>query len=67
MEFLRDESTGDAESPPETPNDVVSNSGEEQADSAVELETAEAWPDQQNRNKKESSDKWLKWIQVIGG
>ena len=66
MEFLRDGSIDEDESPSETPGDVVSNTGEENADSAVELETPEAWPDQQGRKKKESNDRWLKWIQVIG-
>ena len=67
MEFLRDGSIDEDESPSEMPKDVVSNSGEEQADSAVEFETPEAWPDQQGRNKKEFNDRWLKWIQVTGG
>ena len=70
MEFLRDEDK--VESRTETSNDKTDFGAEAESKlgdpaAAVELETAEAWPDQQNRNKKESSDKWLKWIQVIGG
>ena len=45
MEFLRDGSIDEDESPSEIPKDVVSNSGEEKIDSAVKLETPEAWPD----------------------
>ena len=72
MEFLRDEDINKVDSLTDTSEDkTIIDSGAEMesslGDPAVELETSEAWPDQQGRNKKESNDRWLKWIQVTGG
>ena len=72
MEFLRDEDIRKIKSLTQTSEykTIIDSGAKTESrleDSAVELETPEAWPDQQGRNKKESNDRWLKWIQVTGG
>ena len=82
MEFLRDDDIDQVEPVTETSNNkVIIDSGAEMesrlGDPAVELETPEAWPDQQDRsrkdqlriimrNRKEANGKRLIWLQVIG-
>ena len=82
MEFLRDEDINKVDSLTETSDDkTIIDSGAETKsrleDPAVELETPEAWPDHQDRNRKdqlriimrnrkEANGKRLIWLQVIG-
>ena len=71
MEFLRDEDINKVESLTETSNDkTIIDSGAETesrlGDPAVELETPEAWPDNQGRDNKETSGKRLRWLHIIG-
>ena len=71
MEFLRDEDINQVESVTETTDDKdINDSGAETesrlGDPAVELETPEAWPDNQGRDNKETSGKRLRWLHVIG-
>ena len=71
MEFLRDEDIDKVESLTETSEDkTIIDSGAETesrlGDPAVELETPEAWPDNQGRDNKETSDKRLRWLHIIG-
>ena len=71
MEFLRDEDKVDSLT--ETSNDAdkpIFESGSETesrpGDPAVELETPEAWPDNQGRDKRETNGKRLRWLHIIG-
>ena len=71
MEFLGDEDIGKGDSLAETSEDkTIIDSGAELesrlGDPAVELETPEAWPDNQGRDNRETSGKRLKWLHVIG-
>ena len=79
MEFLRDENINKVDSVTEEKPIIVSEAEavSRLGDPAVELETPEAWPDHQDRsrkdqlriimrNRKEASGKRLRWLQVIG-
>ena len=71
MEFLRDEDVKKVESVTETLNDKdINDSGADTesrlGDPSVELETPEAWPDNQGRDNKETSGKRLRWLHIIG-
>ena len=77
MEFLRDEDMTKVESVTDAKTDPEDETESRLGDPAVELETPEAWPDQQDRsrkdqlriimrNRKEASGKRLRWLQVIG-
>ena len=64
MEFLRDEDIDKAEN-----KDIIDSGSEAESnleEPSVELETPEAWPDQQGRDTGETSDKRLGWLQFIG-
>ena len=70
MEFLRDEDIEKVESVTETSNDTtIIDSGTETesrlGDPAVELETSEAWPDHQERNKEKNGNR-IRWLRIIG-
>ena len=71
MEFLRDDDMNKVDPVTETSNNkTIIDSGAETesrlGDPAVELETPEAWPDNQGRDNKETSGKQLRWLQIIG-
>ena len=76
MEFLSDEDINKVDinkvdSLTETSEDkTINDSGAETesrlGDPAVELETPEAWPDNQGRDNRETSGKRLMWLHVIG-
>ena len=71
MEYMRDEDINKVESLTETSEDktTIDPGAETESrlgDPAVELETPEAWPDQQGRSTRETSDKRLGWLQFIG-
>ena len=70
MEFLRDEDINKVDSLTQTEDKTIINSGAETEsrleDPAVELETPEAWPDNQGRDNKKTSGKRLRWLHVIG-
>ena len=77
MEFLRDEDMTKVESVTDAKTDPEDETESRHGDPAVELETPEAWPDHQDRsrkdqlriimrNRKEASGKRLRWLQVIG-
>ena len=71
MEFLRDEDVNKVDSPTETSDDkaIIYSGAETESrlgDPAVELETPEAWPEQQDRNNRETSGKRLRWLHIIG-
>ena len=70
MEFLRDEDIGKVDSLTQTSEDkgVIDSGAETESrlgDLAVELETPEAWLDQQGRIRKETCCKRLGWLHVI--
>ena len=61
MEFLRDEDINKVDSLTQTSEDKSINDSESKlGDPAVELETPEAWPDNQGRDNKETSGKRLR-------
>ena len=71
MEFLRDEDVNKVEPLTETSEDkTIIDSGDETesrlGDPAVELETPEAWPDNQGRENKKTSGKRLRLLHIIG-
>ena len=77
MEFLRDEDMTKVESVTDAKTDPEAETESRLGDPAVELETPEAWPDHQDRsrkdqlriimrNRKEANGKRLIWLQVIG-
>ena len=71
MEFLRDEDINKVDFLTEVSNDkTIFVSGAEAesrlGDPAVELGTPEAWPDHQGRDNRETSDKRLRWLHIIG-
>ena len=71
MEFLRDEDIDKVDTLTETSEDkTIIDSGAETesrlGDPAVELETPEAWPDNQGRDNRETRGKRLMWLHVIG-
>ena len=73
MEYLRGENINKVDSVTETSEEKTTMVSEAEAelrlgDSAVELETPEAWqcPDNQGRGDKETSGKRLMWLHVIG-
>ena len=71
MEFLRDEDMNKVDPVTETSSDkTIIDSGAETesrlGDPAVELETPEAWPDNQGRGNGETSGKRLRWLYVVG-
>ena len=77
MEFLRDEDMTKVESVTDGQTDPEDETESRLGDPAVELETPEAWPDHQDRsrkdqlriimrNRKEANGKRLIWLQVIG-
>ena len=71
MEFLRDEDIDKVDSLTGSSDDkAIIDSGAETesrlGDPAVELETPEAWPDNQGRDSKETSGKRLRWLHIIG-
>ena len=64
MEFLGDKDIDKAED-----KDILDSRSEAETnleEPSVELETPEAWPDQQGRSTRETSDKRLGWLQFIG-
>ena len=67
MEFLRDEDINKVDSQTQTSEDkirIIDSGAETESrlgDPAVDLETPEAWPDNQGR-----SGKRLRWLHVIG-
>ena len=71
MEYHRDEETEEDESPIET-EEKASTSSEDQkesgpAESAIKLETVEAWPEnQKNEIKRRSSQRLVDWLRVTG-
>ena len=71
MEFLRDEDINKVKSVTETSEDktIIESRADTESrlgDPAVELETPEAWPDNQGRDNKETSGKRLRWLHIIG-
>ena len=71
MEFLRDEDMNKVNPVTETSSDktIIASGAETESrleDPAVELETPEAWPEQQDRNNRERSGKRLRWLHIIG-
>ena len=71
MEFLRDDDINKVEHLTETSEDkTIIDSGAETesrlGDPAVDLETPEAWPDNQGRNNNKKGVKRLRWLRVIG-
>ena len=71
MEFLRDEDINKVDSLTETLEDkaIIEAGAETESrlgDPAVELETPEAWPDQQGTDNRETSGKRLSRLHVIG-
>ena len=71
MEYLRDQDVNQVDSLPQTSEDktIVDSGAETESrlgDPAVDLETPEAWPDNQGRDNKETSGKRLRWLHVIG-
>ena len=81
MEFLRDGSIDEAESPRENSNDIaIIDSGRERGSSPAdvafafdfafdlsnEFETPEAWSDHQEKVKTGTNGRWLDWLKVIG-
>ena len=71
MEFLRDEDINKVESLTQISEDkTIIDSGAETesrlGDPAVEIETPEAWPDNQGRGNGETSGKRLRWLYVVG-
>ena len=71
MEFLRDEDTDKVDSLTRSSDyKAIIDSGAETesrlGDPAVELETPEAWPDNQGRDDRETNGKRLRWLHVVG-
>ena len=68
MEFLRDEDIGKVESLTETTGDktIIVSETESRLEDPVDLETPDAWPDHQGRDKKETRVKRLRWLHIIG-
>ena len=70
MEFLREDDIDGVESPEVSKDIAIINSADKKGstpgDFAVELEKPEAWPDHKSGARKETSDKWLYWLKVIG-
>ena len=72
MEYHRDEDTDEGvESPIETKENISTSSEDQKeslpGDSAIKLETVEAWPEnQKNEVKKRSSQRLLDWLRVTG-
>ena len=69
MEFLRDEDANTVESETSDDKTIIDSGAETESrlgDPAVELETPEAYPDDQGRNIIETSGKWLRRLHVIG-
>ena len=72
MEFLRDEDIRKVKSlrhTSEYKTTIIDSGAETESrleDPAIELETPEAWPDNQGRMNKETSGKRLRWLHVIG-
>ena len=68
MESLRDEEVDSltGSSDVKAIIDSRAESGSILGDPAVELETPDAWPAHQSRNKKETSDKRVRLFRVIG-
>ena len=71
MEFLRDEDINKVDSLTETSDDkTIIDSGADTesrlGDPTVEVETPEAWPDNQGRDNRQTSGKRFRWLQVIG-
>ena len=66
MEFLRDEDMTKVESVTDAKTDPEAETESRDGDPAVELETPEAWPDNQGGDNKETSGKRTRWFHVIG-
>ena len=71
MEFLRDEDINKVDSLTQTSEDktIIDSEAETKSrleDPAVELETQEAWPDNNGRDDRETSGKRLRWLHIIG-
>ena len=68
MESLRDEEVDSltGSSDVKAIIDSGAESGSRLGDPVVELETPDAWPAHQSRNKKETSDKRVRLFRVIG-
>ena len=70
MEFLRDEDINKVESLTETSEKTTIDCGADTesrlGDPAVELQTPEAWPDNQGRDDRETSGKRVRWLHVVG-
>ena len=69
MEFLRDNDITNIETVTLNDKTIIDSGAETESrfeDPAVELETPEAWPDNQGRDNRETSGKRLRWLHVIG-
>ena len=70
MEYHREDTEG-VESPIETEENISTSSEDQKesgpGESAIKLETVEAWPDnQKNEIKRSSSQRLLDWLSVTG-
>ena len=71
MEYRREEDVEGDESPNETEENTSASSEDQKeslpGDSAIKLETVEAWPEnQKNEVKKRSSQRLVDWLRVTG-
>ena len=71
MEFLRDEDFSKIEALTSKDKAIFYSGADSETrsrleDPAVELETAEAWPDHQDGNNEETSSKRLRWLRITG-
>ena len=71
MEYHRDEDTEGVEPPNETEESTSASSEDQEesgpGDSAIKLETVEAWPEnQKNEIKRRSSHRLVDWLRVTG-
>ena len=71
MEYHREEDREGVESPIETEENTSTSSEDQEesvpGDSAIKLETVEAWPEnQKNEIKRRSSQRLVDWLRVAG-
>ena len=71
MEYHREEDVEGDESPKKTKENISTSSEDQKeslpGDSAIKLETVEAWPEnQKNEAKKRSSLRLVDWLRVTG-
>ena len=72
MEFLRDEDINKVDSLTQTSEDkaIIDSEAETESrlgDTPAEVETSEAWPDNQGRIYSGTRGKRLRWLNIIGG